>query len=112
MKTLQVLSVVISLSLTVPAMAGVNVTSPSSGDRVSSPFKLSAWATSCGSQNVDAMGYSFDSSSDTTIIDGQSIDKSISSPSGQHTLHVKAWSADQTVKPSARSCSRSRGGAE
>jgi hypothetical protein len=76
-------------------MAGVNVTNPSSGDQLSSPFKLSAWATSCGSQSVDAMGYSFDSSSDTTIIDGQSIDKSISSPSGHHTLHVKAWSADQ-----------------
>jgi hypothetical protein len=38
------------------------------------------------------MGYSFDSSSDTTVVNGQSIDKSISTSSGTHTLHVKAWS--------------------
>jgi hypothetical protein len=37
------------------------------------------------------MGYSFDSSSDTTIIKDQTIDGSISGPSGTHTLHVKAW---------------------
>ena len=93
MKTLRVLSIVLSFSVsaTVPAMAGVNVSSPSTGDQVSSPFKLSAWATSCSSHNVTAMGYSFDSSSDTTIIDGQSIDTSIHGPSGHHTLHVKAW---------------------
>jgi hypothetical protein len=93
MKTLRVLSAVLSfsVSVTVPAIAGVNVSSPSPGDQVSSSFKLSAWATSCGSQNVAAMGYSFDSSSDTTIVNGQSIDQSISGPSGNHTLHVKAW---------------------
>jgi len=93
MKTLRVLSIVLSFSVsaTVPAMAGVNVSSPSTGDQVSSPFKLSAWATSCSSHNVTAMGYSFDSSSDTTIIDGQSIDTSIHGPSGHHTLHIKAW---------------------
>ena len=98
MKTLRVLPIVLSFSVsaTVPAMAGVNVNSPSTGDQVSSPFKLSAWATSCSSHNVTAMGYSFDSSSDTTIIDGQSIDRSINGPSGHHTLHVKAWANAHT----------------
>jgi hypothetical protein len=72
-------------------MAGITVNSPSNGGLVSSPFKLSASATSCGSQPVAAMGYSFDSSSNTSIIDGQSINTSISGPSGHHTLHVKAW---------------------
>lgn len=93
MKTLRVLPIVLSFSLfaTVPAMAGVNVNSPTAGEQVSSPFKLSAWATSCSSHSVTALGYSFDSSSDTTIIDGQSIDTSIDGPSGHHTLHVKAW---------------------
>lgn len=93
MKTLRVLSVVLSLSaaVAVPAWAGVTVTSPANQDQVSSPFKLSASATSCGSQDVTAMGYSFDSSADTTLIKSQSIDESISGPSGHHTLHVKAW---------------------
>jgi hypothetical protein len=93
MKTLRALLVVssISVSAAIPALAGVTVNNPAKDDQVSSPFKLSAWATSCGSQDVDVMGYSFDSSSDTTIVKGQSIDKSISGPSGHHILHVKAW---------------------
>jgi hypothetical protein len=37
------------------------------------------------------MGYSFDSSADTTIIDGSTIETSVGSASGTHTLHVKAW---------------------
>jgi hypothetical protein len=37
------------------------------------------------------MGYSFDSSSSTTVIKSQTIDASIASGSGTHTLHVKAW---------------------
>lgn len=79
-----------SLALTVPALAGVVVNSPSSGS-VSSTFTLKAYSTSCGSQSVGAMGYSFDDSSNTTIINAQSIDQSISSASGSHVLHVKAW---------------------
>ena len=98
MKTIRALLVVLSFSasVTVPAMAGLNVVSPATGDQVSSPFKLSAWATSCASDSVTAMGYSFDSSSDTTIVDGQSIDTSINAPSGHHILHVKAWSNGNT----------------
>lgn len=93
MNNSQLLPVLLSLSvsLTVPAMASVTVNSPFAGEQVSSTFKLSAYATTCSSKNVTAMGYSFDSSSDTTVIDGQSIDKSISGPTGHHTLHVKAW---------------------
>jgi hypothetical protein len=76
---------------TVPAIASVTVNSPSSGEQVTSPFKLSAVAINCGSKDVAAMGYSFDSSSDTTIIKGQSINEPIDAPSGAHTLKVKAW---------------------
>lgn len=79
-----------SLALTVPALAGVVVNSPTSGS-VSSTFTLNAYSTTCGSQTVGAMGYSFDDSSDTTIVDAQSIDQSISSATGSHVLHVKAW---------------------
>jgi hypothetical protein len=74
-----------------PALASVSVNAPAESADVSSPFKLSATAATCSSQAVAAMGYSFDSSSDTTIIDGTTIDENISAGSGNHTLHVKAW---------------------
>ncbi len=80
------------LALTVPAFAGVIISSPLNGISVSSPFTLSANAVTCGSGNVVSMGYSFDSSSDTTVFKNtQSIDASISASSGTHVLHVKAW---------------------
>jgi hypothetical protein len=37
------------------------------------------------------MGYSFDNSSDTTIVNATTIDTSVAAGSGSHTLHVKAW---------------------
>jgi hypothetical protein len=81
-----------AISAAIPAMAGVTINSPANNADVSSPFTLSASASTCSSQNVASMGYSFDSSSDTTVYNGkQSIDASIASSSGTHTLHVKAW---------------------
>lgn len=77
--------------LSIQALAGVTVNSPANNSTVASPFILSASAASCSSQNVSAMGYSFDSSADTTTIDGASIETSVGSASGTHTLHVKAW---------------------
>jgi hypothetical protein len=73
------------------AFAGVTVSSPGNGAQVSSPFTLSADAVTCSSQPVAAMGYSFDSSASTTILYTDSIDQSVTSATGQHTLHVKAW---------------------
>lgn len=81
----------VMLALTVPAFAGVTVNSPSNDTTVSSPFTLSAYATSCGSESVVSMGYSFDSSSNAAVVYAQSIDKSVSSSTGTHILHVKAW---------------------
>lgn len=78
-------------SLSIPALAGVTVNQPSNSSDVSSPFKLSASASTCSSQSVNAMGYSFDSSSNTTVVHGQSIDQDIDSSTGTHTLHVKSW---------------------
>lgn len=93
MKFLRNLTVTCSavLTLSLPALAGITVNSPASDADVSSPFTLSASASTCSSTNVTAMGYSFDSSSDTTVIYSQTINKSISSSTGTHTLHVKAW---------------------
>jgi hypothetical protein len=85
----------LSLSLlalyTVPALAGVVVNSPGANSQVSSPFDLSAYATQCSGQNIASMGYSLDSSTNTTIFYSSSINTSVSAPAGGHTLHVKSW---------------------
>lgn len=78
-------------TLSVPALAGVTVNSPANNTDVSSPFTLSASSSNCSSQSVSAMGYSLDSSSDTTVVNSQSIDRSISVSGGTHTVHVKSW---------------------
>ncbi|HEY1809967.1 MAG TPA: hypothetical protein VGG42_15495 [Acidobacteriaceae bacterium] len=80
------------LALTaVPAFANPTISSPGNGSDVSSPFTLSADASTCSSQPVSAMGYSLDNSSDTTIIHSTSIDVKVSSGSGSHVVHVKSW---------------------
>ncbi len=58
--------------------------------KVSSPFVLSADASTCSSQTVAAMGYSIDDSSNTTIVNSTSVQAAITSAPGAHTLHVKA----------------------
>lgn len=82
------------LALSAPAMAGVTINAPSNNANVSSPFTLSASAATCSSQSVSAMGYSFDSSSDTAVVNHQSMDIQVASSSGTHTLHVKAWGSN------------------
>jgi hypothetical protein len=69
----------------------VNVTSPSSGANVTSPFTLMASAPSCAGNQTTAMGYSLDGSTSTTIVDAASINTSVTAANGAHTLHVKAW---------------------
>jgi hypothetical protein len=69
----------------------VSVSSPANGTTVTSPFKVSATASSCDSESVVTMGYSLDSSSDTTVVDGKSVSAEVTAGSGAHTLHVKAW---------------------
>jgi hypothetical protein len=85
------------VTFTIPAFAGVSVNSPTNDTTVTSPFKLSAYATTCGSKDVVSMGYSFDSSPNSAVVDQQSIDTSVSSSSGSHTLHVKAWAPGGVV---------------
>jgi len=92
MNIIQKLSVASSMlaTLAVPAVASVVVNSPVNNTEVGSRFSLSASSVSCASENVSSMGYSFDSSADTAMIDGQSIETLIESSPGIHTLHVKA----------------------
>ena len=70
---------------------GITVSTPAKGATVSSPFTLSANASSCSSQAVGTMGYSLDTSSNTTVIDSEKVNVQVSAASGTHTLHVKAW---------------------
>jgi FlaG/FlaF family flagellin (archaellin) len=79
------------LTLAAPALASVTVNSPATGSDVSSPFKLEATASTCSSQGVSSMGYSLDSSSDTTVVDGTEVNATVAAGAGSHTIHVKAW---------------------
>ncbi len=81
----------IVLACTVPAYAGVSVSSPGSGAQVPSPFNLSADAPDCSNQPIAAMGYSLDNSSDTAIVYNASINTQVSAGTGYHVVHVKAW---------------------
>jgi hypothetical protein len=80
-----------ALATAVPTFASVIVGSPGSGADVSSPFNLAANASTCSSQPVVSMGYSFDNSTDTTVLSGMSLNTQASAGTGSHTLHVKAW---------------------
>jgi hypothetical protein len=93
MKIAHQLSLISSLlALTaVPAFANPTISSPGNGASVTSPFTLSADASTCSSQSVSSMGYSLDSSSDTTIVHSTSIDAQVSASSGSHVVHVKSW---------------------
>lgn len=81
----------------IPAFAGVTVNSPANKAEVKSPFALSATASTCSSKDVTAMGYSLDSSSDTTTVNDNSLDASVAASTGAHVLHVKAWASGGTV---------------
>jgi len=99
MKIIQASSVASALLVAlaaVPALAGVTINEPWNTEQVNSPFKLSAYATTCSSHTVTAMGFSFDSSSDTQVFKGQSLDGPVQAAEGHHTLHVKAWSSGGT----------------
>jgi hypothetical protein len=92
MKTFRKLSLASSLLvMAAQVLAAVTVSSPSSGSDVTTPFTLAASASSCSSQAISAMGYSFDNSANTTIVDSTSFAVSITAPTGAHTLHVKSW---------------------
>jgi hypothetical protein len=70
---------------------GVSVSTPANGASVTSPFTLTASAATCSSQSVSAMGYSLDTSSDTTVVDSKSLNVKVTAATGKHTLHVKSW---------------------
>jgi hypothetical protein len=90
MKTLP-LAVYLFSALTAPAFAAITVNSPANGTQVTSPFPISANASTCSAEPVAAMGYSLDNSANTTIVNRNSISATISASVGAHTLHIKSW---------------------
>lgn len=76
---------------TVPALASVTVNSPANGATVTSQFPLSAVSSACSNQNVSAMGFSLDSSTNTTLVNGTSLKATVNASAGNHILHVKSW---------------------
>jgi len=86
-----VLAIALLATSTIPALAGVVVSSPGNYSTVGSPFPLSAYASTCAAQNVVSMGYSLDNGTNTTIVYNTSVSASIPAAAGGHTLHVKAW---------------------
>lgn len=91
MKKVVLAVVPVILAFAFPAFASVTVNSPGNGAQVASPFNLSAYASACSSQPISAMGYSLDSSTNTTIVNGTSINAKVPSGNGWHTVHVKSW---------------------
>jgi len=85
------LAVLMFASFAFPALASVSVSSPANGAEVTSPFTLSASASTCSSQAISAVGYSLDSSPDTTIVNGASVNAQVPAATGAHTVHVKSW---------------------
>jgi hypothetical protein len=79
------------MACTVPLFASVAVTSPLNGSQVASPFLLNATASACSGQSIAAMGYSFDNSTNTTIVYSASVNGAVYSATGSHILHVKSW---------------------
>ncbi len=75
----------------IPSFAGVIVNAPANNSEVSSPFNLSAYTSLCSGQQVNATGYSLDSSTYTTTFSAPAITTMVSAAPGGHILHVKAW---------------------
>lgn len=84
--------VIFSLAtLTAPAFAATNISSPSNGDSVSTPFILSADAATCSSERVETISYSLDSGTDLEVVHDTALNTKVSAGLGTHVVHVKAW---------------------
>ena len=73
-----------------PVTTNLTVTTPVNDASVTTPFQLTASATECQSKAVTSMGYSIDTKSNQTVVNGTSINASVASATGTHTLYVTA----------------------
>lgn len=91
-------AILIPLVFATSAFATINISSPSSGEHVSSPFTLYASDSECQSEAVRTIGYSLDNSPDTTLFrDSTTLDTKVSETVGSHIVHVKTWNTSGAV---------------
>lgn len=83
--------ITVSASVAPAPFTNVTVSQPTGVYELVSPFTLAAGGTQCDSQPITAFGWSIDTSSATTIVNGTSMNTPVTSPTGVHTLHVKSW---------------------
>jgi hypothetical protein len=76
----------------VVVVGAVTVTEPTQNENVSSPFPLQATDPTCSGKQVSTMAYSLDSNSALLgLVDGTTLDTTVSTTVGSHTIHVKSW---------------------
>ncbi|MFP5235236.1 MAG: hypothetical protein ACLGSD_04985 [Acidobacteriota bacterium] len=90
MKALSVFALAL-LATGVSAFASVTVSNPTNGATVPTTFLLNATASPCSSQPISAMGYSFDTSTNTAVAYSSALNAYVTAPAGTHVLHVKSW---------------------
>lgn len=66
------------------------ISSPAAGASVSSPFTLTATATTCDSQTVTSIGYVLDSGSTYTTTNGTALSAQVTAAAGAHTVNIVA----------------------
>jgi len=72
-----------------PAIQAITVSTPSNGAQLTSPFTVTASATTCAGVPAVSMGYSIDSG--TALIEPTSFSAKVTASAGAHVLHVKCW---------------------
>ena len=77
------------LVFALPTFASVNITSPTSGAEVVSPFLLVATASSCSSQSIASMSYWVDKGT-PVVFRGASINTRVAFITGAHTVYVQS----------------------
>jgi hypothetical protein len=76
-----------------PSGTPLTISAPANGAAVTSPFTLTASATTCSSQTVASMGYALDNAS-TMVVSGTSISTQLTAALGTHTVEVTAWGSN------------------
>lgn len=73
-------------------VGAVTVSEPTQNESVISPFPLAASDPTCSGEPVSTMAYSIDSAPALLgLVDGTSLNASVSTTVGSHTVHVKSW---------------------
>ena len=70
--------------------SNVAISSPASGASVSSPFTVTASATTCNSQSVTSIGYTLDGGLTYTTSNGTALSAQVAASAGAHTVNIVA----------------------